>query len=239
MNHRLLSILTLTLLAGSAIASVTVPDLIRLNRLKDKGWWKWLMDDSLYNDPCLRKFPINHESDTIFIQFTDSELQHVEIWNEKNEIIMNLDQSKLCEHAPGWYSLKFNPTEHSWYTALLKAWDIDSLRKLRVEMCPVTHHYVHRFIITGTHLKIDTASFYHPGTPFEEYTELERESFLKNLRITQIEDSIRNADECAFLARRKAFKAAQKSLDISSSATRSIWQRIADWFRSVWQWLFG
>ena len=79
MKHRLLAILTLTLLTGSAIASVTIPDLIRMNRLKDKGWWDCLMEDSLYNDPCLRKFPINHESDTIFIQFTNSELQYVKI----------------------------------------------------------------------------------------------------------------------------------------------------------------
>ena len=243
MKHRLLSILTLTLLAGSAIASVTIPDLIRMNRLKDMRWWDCLMEDSLYNDPYLRKFPIN-QSDTIFIEFKDTDLENFEnlfvnIWNNTNETKIKIEPLQGYGYAPGWYSLESKHTEFDWYKALLTAWDIDSLRKLRVQISPTIRYYVHRFIITGTHLKIDTAFFYLPGTPFEEYTELERESYLKKLRIRQIEDSIRNADECAFLARRKAFKATQKSLDVSSYATRSIWQRIADWFRSVWEWLFG
>ena len=81
-------------------------------------------------------------------------------------------------------------------------------------------------IINDDKITVDKASFYQPDTPYEllsERDKMARDNY--NKRVEEYEKEKQRIREKLQLAK-----------DVQS---KSIWQRIADWFVSLWHSIFG
>lgn len=200
-----------------SIGSVTLPDLIKLNYLKD---WDWLVADTFNNYSRFREFPINQVSYTIFLLCYFGENAKATVWNRIQTI-------RFGEYS----DIIIQRHEPTWYSDLLYDWNIDSLRKLRKDVTPEIRHYVHRFIITDGRIKVDTAFFYKPGIP-DELLPKKRQighdsSFYRTKSPNDLCIYDKNSDNCS-----------KKSIN-QKKPPQSLWQRIVDWFRRLWKAIFG
>lgn len=193
-----------------------------MNYVRDKTW-DWLMTDSLYAGINGYTFLIDEKSDTIFMDCVSSDdRRNVGIWNRNN--YLSFGKERLEMNVEFRLNSKYKGEE--WYDKLLRKWDIDSLRNLRANTSPVIKHFVHRIIIYDGHIKIDTAQFFQPGTPWELLNDDERAAQEK------YEANIQKWEE---EKRRVMAKLEQERKD----ASKSIWRRIVDWFSNLWHSIFG
>lgn len=220
-------IISLYAICSPMVWAVSLAELIRMNRMTESGW-DWLMSDSLYHNPELKNFEINQNSDTIFIDLTETNegdyTMAGKAWNRVNRVYFNI-KSKVGQ-VEKFSKNKWSGDTLDWYKNLLYKWDIDSLRKLEGRYSPIRRHYVVRMIINDDKITVDKASFYQPDTPYEllsERDKMARDNY--NKRVEEYEKEKQRIREKLQLAK-----------DVQS---KSIWQRIADWFVSLWHSIFG
>ena len=219
-----ISFLLLVLVINSGMAAVSLSGLIRMCPLSSHNW-KWLINDSILNNSYFQDFPI-HAIDTVFIIGYHSDgLSNIILWNNQQQIkFSEIGSMKVQEFQPDWYS------------DLLYAWNIDSLRKLSGNVGPKQLHYVHRFILLGNLVKVDTLILNRPimmpniikGKYVKENPSKVKDSLFNDIKLnnTPISDDSTNN---------------KTNIETASQheISKSIWQRIIDWFRNLWKSIFG
>ncbi|MDE5827683.1 MAG: hypothetical protein K2G00_06840 [Duncaniella sp.] len=206
---------------------LSLADMIQLNHL-NSNYWEWLTSDSLLSHSIIQDFIINQKEDTIFIDcFEESGGSiNVIIWNK----IQTLSVGKKDITDSTFIIRKISTQEDYWHSKndknLLKDWNIDSLQKLFGPRSPIIRHFVHRFVINEKGLKVDTAGFYPQG--------IDKERWVKD---SEAKYSISRNDNKDMGVEKKNYDRTDKI--VVKEPTRSLWQRIVDWFRGLWKAIFG
>lgn len=209
---------------NSCIAAVSLSGLIKMCPLSNYNW-KWLTNDSILNNSYFQDFPIQAIDTVFIIGYHSDGLSNIILWNNQQQIkFSEIGSMKVQEFQPDWYS------------DLLYAWNIDSLRKLSGNVGPKQLHYVHRFILLGNLVKVDTLILNRPimmpniikGKYVKENPSKVKDSLFNDIKLnnTQISDDSTNN---------------KTNIETTSQheISKSIWQRIIDWFLNLWKSIFG
>lgn len=230
------SLFILLLLIVSPIrlfGEISLPAFIELHCAKFKLDinFNWMLKPIILSNSNILTFPVSQDNDTVYIQSlytVNTSEEFTWIWNNDRRILTVYPRTVYTEDTT-MKKYKFdNP-----HSQLILNWEPDVLNYLghayyadRVGYRTIA--YLSRIIVENGNVKCNTVGYSWFNKYFDHYTQEQLDSVRAQVRII-------NQGKYMKIVK----KTTQKSLDVSSYATRSIWQRIADWFRGVWKCLFG
>ncbi len=219
------------------LGEISFPAFIELHCAKyDRDDFKWMLDPIILSDSKVLSYPINHKQDTVYIEYVrpSGDGPIVIIWNNRpyNYTYVKLQYRSVMISPPAYTGNKFYAIKQ-----LLSNWETDVLKYVGKKyhsgnnVMPYCCVYMTRIIIEKGNITCDTVTYDDTGGELYYYTQEQLDSLRAEVRLIHQADSIK-ADSI------KA--AAQQTVQGPPAQThRSIWQRIADWFRGVWKCLFG
>ncbi|MDE5905412.1 hypothetical protein [Duncaniella sp.] len=209
---------------------ISLPAFIELHCDKFKLYNEnWMLRPIILFNSNILTFPINQDNDTVFIQ-------SLYFWGTEESVCARIWNNNRRVFVGKYVTIEKKHEYDDLHLQLILNWEPDVLKYLSKLYCDdrknvVDGHstaYLSRIIVENGNVKCNTVMYPWFDKYFNHYTQEQLDSVREKVRII-------NQGEYMKIVK----KTTQKSLDVSSYATRSIWQRIADWFRSVWEWLFG
>lgn len=201
---------------------LSLADILRLNYM-NSNYWEWLTSDSLLYNPIIQEFAVNQEEDTIFITCYENIQDQigVTLWNRSQGV----NAYKNCFTDSTFYVRKTNINQLDSDEKILINWDIDTIKRFYEKRVPPIQCFIHRIVIHNKKLKIDTIGFYELSYSKDLWIK-ERET-----KYSQTYNNRKSMDSITEPQRTETPHPKEPS--------RSILQRIIDWFRNLWKSIFG
>lgn len=201
---------------------LSLADILRLNYM-NSNYWEWLTSDSLLYNPIIQEFAVNQEEDTIFITCYENIQDQigVTLWNRSQGV----NAYKNCFTDSTFYVRKTNINQLDSDEKILINWDIDTIKRFYEKRVPPIQCFIHRIVIHNQKLKIDTIGFYKLSYSKDLWIK-ERET-----KYSQTYNNRKSMDSITEPQRTETPHPKEPS--------RSILQRIIDWFRNIWKSIFG
>lgn len=218
---------------------ICLPDFLKQHSelyKSEYGYDDYLEEPDILSNRISQTFPVNSKTDTVYIKSYRSQGggEGTSAWNSKQCISIYPHRVNIVV-MPAVYKKSHG------YSQLLSNWDIDVLKHLSKEYHATTETsetaqiYLTRIIVECGSIRIDTTTFL--GFNSDK---------IKNLNQEQL-DSLR---ETVYLIKNTKLIRTPYQLetpqDITEAYTQhsthketSLWQRIVDWFRRLWEAIFG
>ncbi|MDE6431200.1 MAG: hypothetical protein K2K65_08535 [Duncaniella sp.] len=208
---------------------------------------RWAIDDSILSVPITGYMPINEQRDTIYVldgmRDNRPHLHWINVWKNNNPKVVKYTDSTVSSYDKSQSYSKESGVYHS----LIRSWETDLLRHIGNEaqrnIIPTLEQYLVRIIFENGATRVDTVSFYDLGD-IEKFTHHQLDSLREVIRqkkqmekdsmdgtysdnVVSLPDSIPPSTN------------ANDAIATKEEPTRSLWQRIVDWFLGLWKAIFG
>lgn len=199
------------------------------------------INDSILSIPMPDDFCVDEGNDTIYVDniIFERSRRFISVWKNNSPRILNYTDSTVSAYS--------NSKELSVYHNLIKSWDTELLKYIGNEAQPeitliLTHHLT-RIILDKGATRIDTVVFSNLGD-IERLTHHQLDSLREVIRQKKLmeKDSIDEtyADNVVNLTDSiPPSTNANDAIATKEEPSRSLWQRIVDWFRRLWEAIFG
>ncbi|MBD5333999.1 MAG: hypothetical protein HDR96_01180 [Bacteroides sp.] len=200
-----------------------------------------VINDSILSTPMPEDLRINEQNDTLYIDniINEGSRRYIRVWSNKSPRVLVYTDSTISS-----YSME----EPNVYNNLVKSWDTNLLRHIGYEAQPeitlsVTH-YLARIIFHKGATQIDTVSFFNLGD-VERLTNHQLDSLREVIRSNKLSAK---ADSREYQTNKDSIPStiSEKNGIEKDSPTinprqpsPSLWHRIVDWFRRLWNAIFG
>lgn len=197
------------------------------------------LDDSILSSSKILTFPINEQSDTIYVEFVGPQggtSSQMNIWNNDNK--------GLYAYNEKVFHVQYDSNV---YRGLVASWEPELLVKIGEMNNPLNEHayvyrYLSRIIIDNGKIRMDTVSF-RPLYLLDNLTNSQLDSIRAVVKKESLARQV-HADSLAKLSEsigviNDSTASGKSDIQHQPSSPKTLWQRIVDWFRNLWHSIFG
>lgn len=201
--------------------------------------YEWLLNSSVRSSSLIKDFPINEKADTIYVKANESggRLPFILIW--KNDRVRH----SIAIYSGGEDTIvvdgvvKYAKFSHvDVYQELIANWEPEVLKFIGEEnyFPGIGTNHLMRVVVENGSMRNDTTTYW----PYSSLQDIPKEQL----------DSIRQtcllANSTNLIIRKNAYKNyypynIRPNAESAPDNSKSIWQRIAEWFIRLWHSIFG